>query len=142
MHEVKRSALVMQTPGEMARLVRDVERYPEFLTWCTDARVLEQDESSQIASLSVKVGGIQQTFSTRNRLVGDEKVYLALEKGPFQRFSGCWTFTPVGDGCQVELELSFHFGNPLLAATFKRGFERIADRLVGDFCRRAEMIHG
>lgn len=142
MHDVKRTALVMQAPGDMARLVRDVERYPEFLSWCTSASIQKQTDDEQLATLGVRIAGVRQQFSTRNRLIGDERVVLELVDGPFQRFSGQWVFTPVGEGCEVHLSLSFHFGNPLLAATFKRGFERVADRLVGDFCRRADALYG
>ncbi len=142
MHEVKRSALVLASPGQMAALVRDVERYPDFLSWCTEAKIHEQTETLQLASLGVKIGGIRQSFSTRNYLDRNRRVVLELAEGPFQEFGGQWTFAPVGEGCQVELDLRFHFGNPLLAATFKRGFEHMADRLVSDFCKRAEALHG
>ena len=44
MREVRRSALLPFTPPQMYGLVADVERYPEFLPWCTSARILAQDE--------------------------------------------------------------------------------------------------
>ena len=38
MREVRRSALLPFTAGQIYGLVADVERYPEFLPWCTTAR--------------------------------------------------------------------------------------------------------
>ena len=40
MREVRRSALLPYAVQQVYGLVADVERYPEFLPWCTDARIL------------------------------------------------------------------------------------------------------
>ncbi len=39
MREVIRSTLVSRSPGTLYRLVEDVERYPEFVPGCTEAKV-------------------------------------------------------------------------------------------------------
>ena len=39
MREVKRSALIASRRREcIARCINDIERYPEFVPWCTAAR--------------------------------------------------------------------------------------------------------
>ena len=141
--KIERSALVLYTAMDMYRLVHDVPSYPQFLKWCTEARVHEQDHEQQLASLGVRVGGLQQTFTTRNRLVPGERLSLSLVEGPFQSLSGEWRFTPLGDaGSKVTLELSFAFRRGLVSVAFERGFSRIADHLVGEFCKRADRLYG
>ena len=103
----------------------------------------EQDEGSQLASLWVKVGGLTQQFTTKNRLVPGELLTMSLVDGPFQRLSGEWGFEPIGDaGSKVRLDLTFEFSSSLLSSTFRRGFAKISERMVGDFARRAEQVHG
>jgi len=39
MREVKHSALVAQPPSRLFALINDIESYPQFLPWCTRAKV-------------------------------------------------------------------------------------------------------
>lgn len=138
---IERSALVLHPAMAMYRLVQDVPSYPLFLRWCREAVVHEQDHEHQLASLAVKVGGIEQRFTTRNRLVPGELLSLSLVDGPFRSLSGEWRFVPLGQqGCKVMLRLDFDFKNGLVSAAFQRGFARIADHMVGEFCRRADEV--
>lgn len=141
--KIERSVLVPFSPLEMYQLVLDVPSYPEFLTWCSKATVHEQTDEMQLASLGVSVGGMYQRFTTRNRLQKGELLTLSLVDGPFRKLSGEWRFAELGtEGCKVSLHLSFEFSNVLLSAAFRRGFEKVSERMVGDFGRRATNIYG
>ncbi len=126
----------------MFDLVCDVKRYPEFLDWVREATVHAQSETGQTASLAVTLGGIRALFTTDNRLDRPREVEMRLREGPFEDLYGCWRFTPVGHGCRVSLDLDFRFSGSLWMRPFRRSFSRMADRMVDDFCRRAEVIHG
>jgi len=141
--EIKRSALVLHSAMDMFRLVQDVPAYPEFLTWCLSSEVHEQTAEQQLASLVVKVSGITQAFTTRNRFVPGERLTLSLVDGPFRHLSGDWHFDALGSkGSKVTLVLSFDFSNRMLSSAFRRGFARIADRLVLEFSQRADDLYG
>lgn len=140
--EIKRTALVMHSAHDMFRLVRDVPSYPQFLSWCLSAVVHEEDDLQQLASLEVRVSGIRQSFTTRNRFVRDRQLTLSLVDGPFSRLSGEWLFDPLGEeGSKITLSLGFEFSNRALSGAFRRGFAHVADRLVQDFCRRADEVY-
>ena len=127
---------------DMFRLVQDVKSYPEFLSWCTKSELHEQSPEQQLASLAVKVSGVTQSFTTRNRFEPGERLTLSLVDGPFRRLSGEWLFEQLGtDGCKVTLVLEFDFSSRMLSSAFRRGFTHIADRLVSDFCRRADDVY-
>jgi ribosome-associated toxin RatA of RatAB toxin-antitoxin module len=141
--EIKRTALVLHPAMDMFRLVQDVPAYPQFLSWCLSAEVHEQSPEHQLASLVIKVSGITQTFTTRNRLVPGERLTLSLVEGPFRHLSGEWLFDPLGtEGSKVTLVLSFDFSSKVLSSAFRRGFTHIADKLVTEFSKRADDIYG
>jgi ribosome-associated toxin RatA of RatAB toxin-antitoxin module len=141
--EIRRSALVLHPAMDMFRLVQDVPAYPDFLTWCVASTVHEQSAEHQVATLSVRISGMTQSFTTHNRLVPGERLTLSLVDGPFQRLAGEWLFEPLGtDGSKVTLVLSFEFSNKMLSAAFRRGFTHIADRMVSEFSRRADHVYG
>lgn len=143
MQEIVRSALVLHTPENMFGLVSDVGRYPEFLSWCTAAAVHRASPDEQVASLTVRIGGVSGRFTTVNRLVPGARVDMRLESSRlFRDLRGHWAFEPVGPGCRVHLALQFEFNNRIAAAAFTRGFARVADRLVADFCARADQVYG
>ena len=140
--QIHRTALVTHSAKDMFRLVEDVSCYPEFLSWCRSARLIEHTDTGQLAALEVSLGGIRQSFTTRNRLEPFERLTVALVDGPFSRLAGEWRFQPLGaDGCKVTLELAFDFTGSVLSAAFRRGFSSVADRLVADFCRRADTVY-
>jgi ribosome-associated toxin RatA of RatAB toxin-antitoxin module len=141
--EITRTALVLHPAHDMYQLVQDVNSYPEFLSWCTHARVLEQTADAQLARLDVSIGGLKQSFTTRNRLVPGELLTLSLVEGPFRHLSGEWRFDALAEtGSKVSLRLTFDFSSSLLSSAFRRGFARVADKLVLDFSRRADQVHG
>jgi len=139
--QIERSVLVTHPAMEMYRLVHDVASYPRFLKWCTDAVVHEQDHESQLASLGVKVAGVEQRFTTRNRLVPGEYLSLSLVEGPFRSLSGEWRFKALGEhGSKVTLQLNFDFARGLVSSAFRRGFAHIADHMVQEFSKRADDV--
>jgi len=141
MPEIQRSALVSYSPTQMYDLVRDVERYPEFLSWVVDAECHEESEDYQHGSLVISVAGINRRIATRNDLVPGKLLRLNLAEGPFRHFCGEWRFSDLGIGSRVQLFLGFEFDNPVLVAAFRRGFVGVANRMVDDFCRRADALY-
>jgi ribosome-associated toxin RatA of RatAB toxin-antitoxin module len=145
MKTVQKSVLIWYSAEEMFALVTDIARYPEFLPWCDHARVMEVAEGGVCAELGMSLGGLRQTFVTRNTHVPGRLVQMALVKGPFSQLHGDWRFLPVGDpqtrACRVELELTYAFDSPALAALVGPVFDRIAGSLVDAFVKRAEQVY-
>ena len=146
MKTVQKSVLIWYTAQEMFALVTDVVKYPQFLPWCDQSKVLESDENGMLAEIGIAFAGIHQKFTTRNEHVLDRKVDVKLVSGPFSNLDGHWTFTPVGDAgeraCRVDLELQYGFQNMALAALGGPVFDRIAGSLVDAFVKRAEQVYG
>jgi len=141
MREVRHSALVNSPPERLFTLIEDVERYPEFVPWCTDARVVSRSEGEVLASLTVRRGALRASFTTRNVLEPHRRIVMELVEGPFRELSGEWLLTPIGDaGCRVELSLQFEFANPLSAALFDPLFSATAVGLVDAFVARARKL--
>jgi len=140
--KIIRSALVTYSALDMYKLVEAVPAYPQFLSWCTSTLVHEQRSDFQKASLTVVVAGIKQSFTTVNSLFAPERVEMRLFEGPFKNLQGEWRFIPLGeDGCKISLELDFEMTAGPMAKLFGKGFGKVADRLVDDFCKRAEKVY-
>lgn len=138
-----RSAIVEHSAAAVYSLVDDIESYPEFLPWCRDAKVLEREPGRTVATLTVGVRGIRQSFTTENANRPGEGIDLRLVEGPFRSFSAVWRFTPLDEhAARIEFSMEYAFSNRVLAKVLGPLFDRIADTMVTAFSRRADQLHG
>lgn len=143
MKRVVRSAIVEYSAAELYALVEDIASYPEFLPWCVGAEVHERMPESTVATLTVGMKGIRQTFTTRNENRPPEAIDMRLVKGPFKHFAATWRFVPLAEhACRIEFALEFEFASRVLARLLEPLFEHIADTMVDAFMRRARAVHG
>ncbi len=142
MYTVTRSALVRHSARKMFILVDDVDRYQEFLPWCGGSEVISRTGEEVIASIKIAYKGVEKSFTTRNQLVGTQKIILTLVDGPFSKLNGNWEFIQLEENAsKVQLNLQFDFSNRLLRAVVGSVFRRIADSMVDSFVKRAEEIY-
>ena len=143
MIQIRRSALVVQTPERMFDLVNEVEAYPRRFGWCAGAAVLARDEDGMTARLDARIAGITQSFTTRNRTERPNRILMNLVDGPFSTLVGEWTFIALGlSGCKIAFALDFDYSGRLTAPALRLGFQNLADRMVDDFVREAAKPHG
>jgi len=142
MQLVERSALVTYTAAQMFALVNDIERYPEFLPWCLEARVEEVSATERIASLKIARGVLRTEFTTRNHLNPDAQIRLQLLHGPFRELTGEWRFEPIGTrGSKVYFRVEFEFKNRLTATAFNAVFEAMCGTIIDAFVLRAQTMY-
>jgi ribosome-associated toxin RatA of RatAB toxin-antitoxin module len=141
MREVRRSALLPYTSGQIYGLVTDVERYPEFLPWCTAARKLTDEGEFVTVNLGLARGVVRGNFTTRNRLVPDRSVEMRLVEGPFSLLEGRWDFHPIeAAGTRVELQIRFQTHGLIAGLALGPAFENICNQMVDAFGRRAHQV--
>jgi len=141
MREVKRSALVNKPPAELFALINDIESYPQFLPWCTHARVESRTPTEIIATIGVRQGALHGEFTTRNTLEAHRSIQMQLLSGPFSTLEGEWLLTPIEpDGCRVELTMRLAFSNRLTALLFEPKFAATIGSLVDAFVARARAL--
>jgi len=138
---IRRSAIVRYTDGQMFDLVNDVEAYPRRFAWCASASVLEREAHALTARLELRIAGMSTQFTTRNTLDPPRRIAMQLVEGPFRQLGGGWEFVALGGGCKVVLALDFDYAGGLLAPLMRTGFQKLADRMVDEFCAEAERTY-
>ena len=143
MKSVSKQALVPYRPAEVYALVNDIEAYPEFLPWCSAARVDYADADEMRATIEMHRGGLRKSFSTCNRVQKDKMIEVRLVRGPFKHLEGYWRFDALGDGgCRISFDLQFEFASRLISMTLGPVFNQIAKTMVDAFCQRAVEVYG
>lgn len=142
MTTINRSALMPYSARQMYDIVNAVDLYPEYLPWCLSSEIKQQSETSMDASILMKRGKLNHSFTTHNELVAGEKIHMQLVKGPFKALTGDWIFTPLSEqACKIELILDFEFSSVVIDKLIGPVFNQIASSLVDAFCHRARQLH-
>lgn len=140
---VQRSSRVVYTAEQMFDLVNDVEKYPEFLHWCSGARVDVRQGNTIEATLDIGVLGFQRSFRTRNTVRRPDRILIELVSGPFRRLRGEWKFTDLPEGgSEVSLSLAFEVTVSPFGSLFAKVFEELAGAQMDAFTARAAKLYG
>jgi ribosome-associated toxin RatA of RatAB toxin-antitoxin module len=143
MAQVERSVLVGYSAQRMYALVNDVERYPQFLPWCSGTQVEHRDPETTRAAVSIDFRGFKQTFRTENRTYPGERIEIKLVSGPFRSLDGTWRFTALSESaCRIDFRLHYEFSSRLLERPAAPVFGYIANTMVDAFVTRAEKLYG
>lgn len=140
MEIIEKTAWVACPMTKVYQLVAEIEAYPEFLPWCSAAKILSEEGNQIEASLTLTKGGLSKSFTTRNMLSPFQKMEMKLLSGPFKHLEGIWTFEPEGEGTRVSLHLEFSFESRAISMMLGPIFSPIANTLLEAFVRRAETL--
>ena len=142
MRRVKKSVLVPFSADAMFELVDQIERYPEFLPWCRDARTLETRGDAKTACIDIDFHGVRAHFTTDNINRRGESIVVTLREGPFRHLHGEWRFRALApDSCKVEFEIAYEFATHVLETVLGPVFNHVANTLIDAFVHRAESVY-
>ena len=139
--------VVRFAPKQLFDLVADVPRYPEFLPWCTAARVRKQEgPGREIDELAIGFGPFHEKFVSRVVLTPDDPAGPRIEttgvEGPFKHLASRWLFKEHEQGCEIEFSLEFEFRSLILQHTVRMLFAEAVKRMVSAFEARARQLYG
>ena len=131
---------------DLINLVLDIEKYPEFVPFCYNAKIHENKNEGSlqkiIADLTIGKGPFKDTY--KSDVAFDKKndtIYVKNIDGPLNHLSNNWTFADKKNGItevtfDIDFEIKNKFLNSLMAVSFQFGLEKIADA----FQKRAEQL--
>ncbi|WP_300029967.1 type II toxin-antitoxin system RatA family toxin [uncultured Roseobacter sp.] len=132
---------------QMYDLVADVARYPEFLPWCSAARIRsvtpQGDQEIMEADLVISFRVFRERFTSRVELTpGAHKIDTEYLDGPFRYMKSNWIFRDCEGGCEVDFFVDFAFRNMILQRLIGVVFNEAMQRIVRAFEARARDLYG
>jgi coenzyme Q-binding protein COQ10 len=127
-------------------LVIDVEQYPEFLPWCSDAKVVEKNKTEVIADLVINFKAFKESYRSRITLAppknGKARIDVGLISGPFKRLENHWSFEDVGNQTKIRFYIDFEFKSALMETLIGMVFSVACKKMVKAFEDRANDLYG
>jgi coenzyme Q-binding protein COQ10 len=124
-------------------LVASVERYPEFLPWCSAARITGREGNTFHADLVVRFKMFKERFASRVTLHPNVQIDVEYINGPFRYLNNHWRFLEAEDGgCVIDFYVDFEFRSRMLQKLIGLLFNEAVSRMVGAFEARARQLYG
>ena len=140
---------VAATPQQMFAVVRDIERYPEFLPMCEGMKVISREKSDDsvdivVATMFVGYKAVHEKFTTRVAMYENEnRILVEYLDGPFRYLENRWQFVSLPNGgCNIDFYIDYEFRSPMLGllvgSVFDKAFRKFGEAFEG----RAYTIYG
>lgn len=120
-------------------IVADIERYPEFVPGCRDARILERNGSILLVEQEMGLGGPWSwRFRTDARLERPSHIRVATQEHPFRHLDQRWLFEAIDDrATSLKLHVDYELRSRSLERVAGRLLEEGFERTLAAFAARA-----
>lgn len=131
----------------MYALVADIERYPEFLPWCSRLHIRSVSERAKqtilIADMTVSFAVVSESFTSKVVLdPAARQIDVSYLDGPFRHLHNRWRFEPRQDGgCLIDFYIDFEFRSRALGMLIGAVFHKAVAKLVAAFEARARSLY-
>ena len=135
--------IVPYSPQQMYMLVADIARYPEFLPWCLETKIIRATPHEVIADLAAGYGFMRERFRSKV-LLDPERCLIDVDylSGPLKHLDTIWQFSPHPDGgCVIDFKVVFEFRSKLLQNMAMVFFNEVVKRMVSSFEKRAAEVY-
>lgn len=130
-------------------MVKDIEKYPEFLPWCSAAKILTSDSDSIKADLVISYNKYSLSYTSLVKLITFDENYhncainVEAIAGPFKYLMNKWSFIDSEQGgCEVIFFIDFAFESILFEKLVGGFLENSLTKMVGAFEKRAKKLYG
>ena len=136
----QREAIVNHSAKKLFDIVLDIEKYPDYIPWCTKIVINERKNNEIYADMYVKYKFIlAQKFGSQVKFNKNElTIQTNYVEGPLKDLTTNWKFETINKKkSKILFDVSFEFKNFIhqkLAETF---YPLIENKMINSFKKRA-----
>ena len=129
--------------NQLIDLVLDIEKYPEFVPFCLDAKIYEKKEKDDsiliIADLTIGRGPFKDTYKSDVKFSKkDNSIKVTNIEGPLNRLENIWLFNDHVNGTKISFDIDFEIENKFLNIVMTKSFQFGLDKIADAFQKRAD----
>ena len=128
---------------QLIDLVLDIEKYPEFVPFCVNAKVYEKKEQDNlllvVADLTIGKGPFKDTYKSDVKYnKKEDSIFVTNLDGPLKHLENTWYFNEKNNITEVSFEVDFELKNEFLNIVMTKSFQFALDKIAEAFQKRAE----
>ena len=131
--------------AQLVDLVLDIEKYPEFVPFCANAKIYEKKEKGNllliVADLTIGKGSFKDTYKSDvkyNRK--DDSIFVTNLDGPLKHLENMWHFKQEKNITEVSFEVDFELKNEFMNIVMTKSFQFGLNKIADAFQKRAEHL--
>ena len=137
--------LIECNKSQLIDLVLDIEKYPEFVPFCFDAKIHEskdeEDLKKIIADLTIGKGPFKDTYKSDVKFnKKNDSIYVTNLDGPLKHLENKWHFKEENNFTEVSFDVDFELKNDFLNIIMTKSFQFGLDKIADAFQKRAEEL--
>ena len=130
---------------QLIDLVLDIEKYPEFVPFCVDAKVYEKKDKDNllliVADLTIGKGPFKDTYKSDVKYnKKEDSIFVTNHDGPLKHLENTWLFKEKNNITEVSFEVDFELKNEFLNIVMAKSFQFALDKIAEAFQKRAENL--
>ena len=130
---------------QLIDLVLDIEKYPEFVPYCIDAKIHEKKEKGNllliVGDLTIGKGPFKDTYKSDVKYNKEEdSIFVTNLDGPLKHLENTWHFKKENNFTEVSFEVDFELKNKFLNIVMTKSFQFALDNIAEAFQKRAEYL--
>ena len=130
---------------QLIDLVLDIEKYPEFVPFCIDAKVYEKNEKDNllliVGDLTIGKGPFKDTYKSDVKYnKKEDSIFVTNLDGPLKHLENTWHFKEENNVTEVSFEVDFELKNKFLNIVMTKSFQFALDKIAEAFQKRAEEL--
>ena len=128
------------------QLVIDIEKYPEFLPWCKQAKIVRKISDNNLeADLLINFKSFFEKYRSDVKYKKDSQGLYFIDvtaiEGPFKNLTNKWKISPLENGnCEVSFFIEFEFNSIILSKMIGTIFAKATEKMMSAFEERAKNL--
>ena len=123
-------------------MVLDIEKYPEFVPWCLNGKILNIKEKVNVieimADLTIGKSFLNETY--KSIIIYDklaDSIQVTNIGGPLKYLENKWFFKQVAKNSEVDFYINFELKNKILHLLMSKSFNIGLKKIANAFEKRA-----
>ena len=130
---------------QLINLVLDIEKYPEFVPFCVDAKIYEKKEKDNllliVGDLTIGKGPFKDTYKSDVKYnKKEDSIFVTNLDGPLKHLENTWHFKEKNNVTEISFEVDFELKNEFLNIVMTKSFQFALDKIAEAFQKRAEKL--
>ena len=130
---------------QLIDLVLDIEKYPEFVPFCVDAKVYEKKEKDNllliVGDLTIGKGPFKDTYKSDVKYnKKEDSIFVTNLDGPLKHLKNTWHFKEENNVTEVSFVVDFELKNEFLNIVMTKSFQFALNKIAEAFQKRAENL--
>ena len=134
---------ILCSKENLIKMVLDIEKYPEFVPWCLDAKIHSKSDKGDKVEITADLTIGKSIFNENYKSFiiyekSSDSIHVTNMEGPLKHLENRWFFKQKGKNSEVEFHVDFELKNKILNTLMIKSFDIGLKKIADAFEKRAD----